>query len=120
MAGMPEVVGVFERWQATGEMTPAMAEVVEAQLEPFMDFEFDNVDRLAQSDPYVAYAFMLQSQAFLNSALSVRPSIMSKLSGQVSKLSAKLKALGKKLAAATFSIGVGLPVGVSIRLSFPV
>jgi len=114
------VWGVLEKWELTGEMVPAMAQVIDQQLDDLMERELSEVESSVDTKPHLAFARLTRLISFLNAALMRRPSIIRRLEKWVQKVKAVANALGKKLGANGFSIGVGLPIGVSIDLSFPI
>lgn len=116
-----QILTTLEQWESKGEMTLEMAELIDPQLDAFIEGELSEV-QAAMDKQELNYAFARLSHmaSFLNAAIARRPAIFKKLKKWVQRLKAVVQSLAKKLGANGFSISVGLPVGISISLSFPV
>ena len=116
-----EVFSVLERWKFQEEMTLEMAKVIEQNFDELIKSELGKVDTLLSNNkPEAAFARLTLLISFLNTAVGKLPSIIRKLENWVNKIKSTLNTLAKKLGANGFSIGVAVPIGVSIDLSFPI
>jgi hypothetical protein len=115
------VYDIFERWQTSGELLPEDAMMVEEGLHDFLESELDSVDQnIAAGDPQVAFGQFTQITSFLSQAINRVPRILSRLSTWVNRIGSTLANLAGQLGADSYSIGVGVPLGLSVDLSFPV
>lgn len=116
-----EVFSVLERWKFDGEMTLEMARIIEQNFDELIESELGKVDTLLSDDkPEAAFVQLTILTSFLNTGVGKLPSIIRKFENWVNKIKSTLNTLAKKLGANGFSIGVAVPVGVSIDLSFPI
>ncbi len=116
-----EVYSVLEEWEFTGEMTIDMAQVINENIDQFMEEKLEQIKRLIEEDkPDSAFVAMLRLTSFLNAGAVKLPSIICRLEKWINKIKFVLNSLAKKIGANGFSISVGLPIGVSIGLSFPI
>ncbi|MDI7262063.1 MAG: hypothetical protein QME90_19375, partial [Thermodesulfobacteriota bacterium] len=67
------VWGILEKWEFTGEMAPAMAEVIDQQLDSLMERELSEVERSVDPQPDLAFARLTRLISFLNVAFTRRP-----------------------------------------------
>ena len=116
-----EVFTVLKRWESDGEMTLEMARVIEQNFDSLIESELHQVDDLlADAKAEAAFARLTLLISLLNAGVSKLPSIIRRLEKWVNRIKSTLNALAKKLGANGFSIGIAVPVGVSIDLSFPI
>lgn len=86
-----------------------------------MEEELGQIEKLIEEDkPDSAFVAMLRLTSFLNAGAAKLPSIIGKLEEWINKIKFVLNSLAKKIGANGFSISAGLPIGVSIGLSFPI
>jgi hypothetical protein len=115
------VYGIFASWQESGMLTPEEARMVEEDLDAFLDSELGGVEEnIDRGEPYVAFGQFTQLTSFLDQAANRVPRILRRLSSWVNRMGGALANLAQQLGADSFSIGVGLPLGLSFDLSFPV
>lgn len=116
-----EVFNVVETWEFQGEMTLEMARVIDQNIDELLKSELGQVDKLLEDDkPEAAFARLTRLTSFLNTGVTKLPSIIRRLEKWVNRIKSTLNALAKKIGANGFSIGIAVPVGVSIDLSFPI
>lgn len=122
-SGQPalNVYTVLEEWESKGEMNIDMAQVINENIDQFMEEELGQIEKLIEEDkPDSAFVAMLRLTSFLNAGAAKLPSIIGKLEEWINKIKFVLNSLAKKIGANGFSISAGLPIGVSIGLSFPI
>ncbi|MCK4644522.1 hypothetical protein KAU32_12925 [bacterium] len=76
--------------------------------------------RMMQMSSNSAFGLITRLVSFTNAGMARLPSIISKLENWVNYLRATTNSLAMKMGANGFSISIGLPVGISIGLSFPI
>ena len=114
-----EVYSLLEEWEIKGEMTIYMAQVINENIDQFMEEELGQIEKLIEEDkPDSAFVAMLRLTSFLNAGAAKLPSIISRLEKWINKIKSVLNSLAKKIGANGFSISAGFPIGVSIGLSF--
>jgi len=114
-----EVYLALEKWEFTGEMTIDMARVINENIGQFMEEELGRIESLIEENkPDSAFVAMLRLTSFLNAGAAKLPSIIGRLEEWINKIKFVLNSLAKKIGANGFSISAGLPIGVSIGLSF--
>jgi len=112
---------VLEKWESTGEMTIDMAQVINENIDQFMEEELEQIKRLIEEDkPDSAFVAMLRLTSFLNAGAAKLPSIIGRLEKWINKIISVLNSLANKIGADGFSISAGFPIGVSVGLSFSV
>ncbi|MEA2087102.1 MAG: hypothetical protein U9O91_03285 [Candidatus Caldatribacteriota bacterium] len=116
-----EVYLVLEEWEFTGEMTIDMARVINENIDQIMEKELGQIKELIEKDkPDSAFVKMLRLTSFLNAGAAKLPSIIGRLEKWINEIKSVLNSLAKKIGADGFSISAGLPIGVSIGLSFSI
>ncbi|MBA7567244.1 hypothetical protein ES708_08953 [subsurface metagenome] len=116
-----KVYSVLEEWEFKGEMTTDMAQVINENIDQFMEKELERIKKLIEGDePDSAFIAMLQLTSFLNAGAAKLPSIISRLEKWINEIKLVLNSLAKKIGADGFSISAGLPAGISVGLSFPI
>jgi len=116
-----EVYFVLEEWEFTGEMTNVMAQVINENIDQFMEEKLEQIKRLIEEDkPESAFVAMLRLTSFLNAGAAKLPSIIGRLEKWINKIKFVLNSLAEKIGANGFSISAGLPIGISVGLSFSI
>lgn len=116
-----EVYFVLEEWEFTGEMTNVMAQVINENIDQFMEEKLEQIERLIEEDkPDSAFVAMLRLTSFLNAGAAKLPSIIGRLEKWINKIISVLDSLANKIGADGFSISAGFPIGVSVGLSFSI
>ena len=111
---------VLEKWELEGEMTIDMAQVIDENIDQFMEEELGQIKELIEEDkPDFAFVKMLRLTSFLNAGAAKLPSIIGKLEKWIKEFISALSSLAKKMGADGFSISAGF-TGVSIGLSFSI
>jgi len=114
-----EVYSLLEEWEIKGEMTIYMAQVINEDIDQFMEEELGRIERLIEEDkPDSAFVAMLRLTSFLNAGAAKSPSIIRRLEKWINKIKSVLNSLAKKIEANGFSISAGFPIGISVGLSF--
>ncbi|MDA2927273.1 hypothetical protein MYX78_08585, partial [Acidobacteria bacterium AH-259-G07] len=111
---------LLSKWDQTAQMSPYLAVEVDSQFDALMKEGLSTIESLMVDQPELALGRLILLTSILNSAAQQRPAILKRLEKWIQKLRAVTNALGKKLGANGFSIAAGLPVGISVGLSFPV
>lgn len=122
-SGQPalNVYTVLEEWESKGEMNIDMAKVINENIDQFMEEELGQIEKLIEGNkPDSAFVAMLRLTSFLNAGAAKLPSIISRLEEWINKIKLVLNSLAKKMGANGFSISAGIPIGVSVGLSFPI
>jgi hypothetical protein len=115
-----EVYFVLEEWEFTGEMTNAMAQVINENIDQFMEDELGRIKEFIEKDkPDFAFVKMLRLTSFLNAGAAKLPSIIDSLEKWIKEFISALSSLAKKMGADGFSVSAGF-TGVSIGLSFSI
>ena len=112
---------VLEKWELEGEMTIDMAQVIDENIDQFMEEELGQIKELIEEDkPDFAFVKMLRLTSFLNAGAAKLPSIIGRLEKWINEFISALNSLAKKMGASGFSISAGMPEGISIGLSFSI
>jgi hypothetical protein len=122
-SGQPasNVYTVLEEWESKGEMNIDMAQVINEDIDQFMEEELGRIERLIEEGkPDSAFVAMLRLTSFLNAGAAKSPSIIGRLEKWINKIKSVLNSLAKKIGANGFSISAGFPIGISVGLSFPI
>jgi hypothetical protein len=114
---MDELRAQFENWQGDGAMDAGRAKAVEESLTPASLRGFLKTDDWATSE--ATFADVVGLICFLNEAARVRASILEKLAEHVEEFRDALVKIAARLKATSFTIGVSVPIGVSVSLTFP-
>jgi len=116
-----EVYLALEEWEFTGEMNIGMAQVINENIGQFIEEELGRIENLIEEDKLdSAFVKMLRLTSFLNAGAAKLPSIIGRLENWINKIIVVLNSLAKKMGADGFSISAGIPIGVSVGLSFPI
>ena len=119
--GAREVYLVLEEWELEGEMNIDMAQVINENIDQFMEEELGQIEKLIEEDkPDSAFVAMLRLTSFLNAGAAKLPSIIGRLEKWINKIKFVLSSLAKKMGANGFSISAGVPIGISVGLSFSI
>jgi len=120
-SGQPalNVYTVLEEWESKGEMNNEMAHVINDNIDQFMEEALGQIEELIEENkPDSAFVAMLRLTSFLNAGAAKLPSIIGRLEEWINKIKFVLNSLAKKMGANGFSISAGIPIGVSVGLSF--
>jgi len=120
MANRNSIYAVLEAWEQGEPMDLAMARIVEENLDALLESELAQIEAQIDAQPVTALMQMTRLTSFINAALARLPAILRRLQGWVSTMKSTVNALAKKLGANSFSLGVSMPFGLSVDLSFPV
>jgi len=116
-----EVYLVLEEWESKGEMDLDMAQIINENIDQFMEEELGEIENLIEEGrPDFAFVKMLRLTSFLSAGAAKLPSIISRLEEWINKIKSVLNSLAKKMRADGFSISAGFPIGISVGLSFPI
>ena len=113
------VFDVLEQWEVAGEMTDSMAGAIAEQFDQLMQHELEEIDTLAyQYKPDVAFCRLLRLIYVLNMAIAKRPSILEQLAKHLAELRDKARKVAKKFEANGLTLGLQVPLGLYIEVSF--
>jgi len=113
------VYTVLEEWESKGEMTIGLAQVINENIDQFMEEELGRIENLIEENkPDSAFVAMLRLTSFLNAGAAKVPSIIGRLEKWINKIISVLNSLANKIGADGFSISAGFPIGISVGLSF--
>ena len=114
-----DVNSILEEWEFKGEMTIDMAQVINENIDQLIEKELEQIKKLIEEDrPDFAFVAMLRLTSVLNAGAAKLPSIISRLEKWINKIKSVLNSLANKIGANGFSISAGLPIGISVGLSF--
>ena len=114
---------LYEKWLKNGKVgsNNVGEHLAWKELDHFIETELGKITKLLDNkESEVAFATMAKMISFLNSCVYKKPSIIDTLEKWVKKLHSTTHLLAKQLGAESFSVSVGMPIGLSIGLSFPV
>ena len=120
MTNPMNIYAVLEAWEQGEAMDLAMARIVERNLDALLESELTQIEAVIDAQPATALMQMTRLTSFINAATARLPAILRRLQHWVNKMQTTINNLAKKLGANGYSIGVSMPFGLSIDLSFPV
>lgn len=118
---MMEFQSVHEKWSQYGEMTTEMADVVERDLDNFLETEFSQIEQCLQKDDLeTAFSRTVAMTQLVSAAANRAPRVIRKFKKWLKRLHATLHMIAQKWNAETFTISTGFPSGVTIELTWKV
>ena len=111
----------LERWERGERLDEKALEELEAEFETWLDTELGEITRQADGgEGDAALGRLTRLSAFASAAASQRPSLANAISAKAAAFRGALQAIGLSLGAAEFSITLGVPVALSVTLTFSV
>ncbi len=111
----------LERWERGERLDDRALEELEQEFEIWLDTELGDISRQAQyGEADVALGRLTRLNAFASAAAAQRPSLANAIGTKAQAFKAALQSIGWSLGAVEFSITLGVPVALSVTLSFRV
>lgn len=111
----------LERWERGERLDDRALEELQEEFEAWLDTELGDITRVAaDGEGDVALGRLTRLNAFASAAAAQRPSLANAIGAKAQALKAALQAIGWSLGAVEFSITLGVPVALSVTLSFRV
>lgn len=111
----------LERWERGERLDDRALEELEDEFEVWLDTELGDISRqAADGEPDAALGRLTRLNAFASAAAAQRPSLASAIGAKAQAFKAALQSIGWSLGAVEFSITLGVPVALSVTLSFRV
>ena len=107
----------LDQWRAGAEIN---AGSVEEMIDHELSGRIEKIRATAAVDPADAFAQFVTLTSFLNVQAGIRSSIIEKIAKHIDELREALGAIAGKLGAKSFDIGVSLPFGLSVSVTFEV
>ena len=111
----------LERWERGERLDDRALEELEAEFETWLDTELGDIVHQADAGQgEAALGRLTRLNAFASAAATQRPSLANVVGAKAAAFRAALQSIGLSLGAAEFSITLGVPVALSVTLSFRV
>ena len=107
----------LDQWRAGADINVGS---VEEAIDHELSGRIEQIGTTAAVYPADAFAQLVTLTSFLNAAAGLRSSIIDKIAKHIDELRQALGAIARKLGAKSFNIGVSLPVGLSVSVTFEV
>jgi hypothetical protein len=107
----------LNQWRAGADINAGSAEEA---IDHELSGRIEQIRTTAAYDPADAFAQLVALTSFLNAAAGIRSSIIEKIAKHIDELRQALGVIAGKLGAKSFDIGVNLPVGLSVSVTFGV
>jgi hypothetical protein len=110
-----------ERWERGERLDDRALEELEEEFETWLDTELGDIARQADAgEGEVALGRLTRLNAFASAAAAQRPSLANAIGAKAAAFKAALQSIGWSLGAVEFSITLGVPIALSVTLSFRV
>ncbi len=111
----------LERWERGERLDDHALEELEEEFEAWLDTELGDISQqAADGEGGVALGRLTRVNAFASAAVAQRPSLANAIGAKAQAFKAALQSIGWSLGAVEFSITLGVPVALSVTLSFRV
>lgn len=111
----------LERWERGERLDDRALEELEEEFDVWLDTELGDISRqAADGEGDAALGRLTRLNAFASAAAAQRPSLANAIGAKAQAFKAALQAIGWSLGAVEFSITLGVPVALSVTLSFRV
>lgn len=111
----------LERWERGERLDDRALEELEEEFEVWLDTELGDISRqAADGEGDVALGRLTRLNAFASAAAAQRPALANAIGAKAQAFKAALQSIGWSLGAVEFSITLGVPVALSVTLSFRV
>ncbi len=111
----------LERWERGERLDDRALEELEDEFETWLDTELGDISRqAADGDGGMALGRLTRLNAFASAAAAQRPSLANAIGAKAQSFKTALQSIGWSLGAVEFSITLGVPVALSVTLSFRV
>ena len=111
----------LERWERGERIDGRALEELEEEFETWLGTELGDIaHQAAAGQGEVALGRLTRLNAFASAVAAQRPSLANAIGAKAAALKAALQSIGGSLGAVEFSITLGVPVALSVTLSFRV
>jgi hypothetical protein len=111
----------LERWERGERLDDDALEQLEEEFETWLGTELGDIARqAADGEGGAALGRLTRVNAFASAAAAQRPSLATAIGAKAQAFKAALQSIGWSLGAVEFSITLGVPVALSVTLSFRV
>ena len=112
---------LFFKWLEGNTIIEDKVDEIAEQFDAIMSGVTETIEEHCNNDePYLAYGLMLSYASFINTISKKNPSILRQLQKWIKRLKDLLEVIARKVKAENYSIGVGVPFGISIIISFKI
>ena len=112
-----EMDQIYAAWMRTGSVDVAR-DTDAADIVSFVEQRLAEVEALAEDEG--AYHALAALNAFLGETLHARRDVLDRLGEVIERFKDVSDTIGQRVAADSLTIGVGVPFGVSVSLSFAI
>jgi hypothetical protein len=118
---LENVKRTLERWERGERLDDDALEQLEEEFETWLDTELGDIARqAADGEGGAALGRLTRVNAFASAAAAQRPSLATAIGAKAQAFKTALQSIGWSLGAVEFSITLGVPVALSVTLSFRV
>lgn len=118
---LEKIKRALERWERGERLDDRALEELEQEFEAWLDTELGDITRQADAGHgEAALGRLTRLNAFASAAATQRPSLANAISAKAAAFKAALQSIGWSLGAVEFSITLGVPVALSVTLTFRV
>ncbi len=111
----------LERWERGERVDDRALEELEEEFEAWLDTELGDIAHMADGGQGgAALGRLTRLNAFASAAAAQRPSLANAIGAKAAAFKAALQSIGWSLGAVEFSITLGVPIALSVSLSFRV
>lgn len=111
----------LERWENGGGLDDRELQELEAEFESWLGTELGDIAHQADGgDGEAALGRLTRLNAFASAAAAQRPALANAVGAKAEAFKAALQSIGWSLGAVEFSITLGVPVALSVTLTFKV
>lgn len=111
----------LDRWERGERVDDRAIEELEEEFEAWLDAELGDIAHMADGGQgEAALGRLTRLNAFASAAAAQRPSLASAIGAKAAGFKAALQSIGWSLGAMEFSITLGVPIALSVSLSFRV
>jgi hypothetical protein len=111
----------LERWERGERLDDRALEDLEEEFETWLDTELGDIAHQADAGQgEAALGRLTRLNAFAAAAAAQRPSLANAVGAKAAAFKSALQAIGWSLGAVEFSITLGVPIALSVTLSFRV
>lgn len=110
-----------ERWERGERLDDQALEELEEEFETWLDTELGDIAHQADAgEGEAALGRLTRLNAFASAAAAQRPALANAIGAKAAAFRAALQSIGWSLGAVEFSITLGVPIALSVTLSFRV
>ncbi len=118
---LEKVKRALERWERGERLDDTALQELEGEFEAWLDTELGDIARQASGgDGEAALGRLTRMNAFASAVAMQRPSLANAIGAKAQAFKAALQSIGWSLGAVEFSITLGVPMALSVSLTFRV